>query len=105
MKARIADPTRFDPYFVSLAFNSRKARSQIEARIRTTAGQHGVSGSDVKSVELELPDPHLQRALGSYARRLLEQCDSLDQAIASRRESATALREVILRAAFAGGLA
>jgi len=49
------DKTRANPHFVNYQMASPRLRAFLEPRIRTTAGQSGISGADVKSMPLWLP--------------------------------------------------
>jgi type I restriction enzyme S subunit len=95
---------RADPDFVCFATNYGPGRRQIEARLKTSAGQVGISGSELKRVLIRLPGVAEQgRAVGEI-RFLLEARDRLaasEQAAASRAES---LRRAVLAAAFEGKL-
>lgn len=44
-----------DPRFVNYQFQSPQVRAHLEPRIRTTAGQSGLAGADIRSVPIVLP--------------------------------------------------
>lgn len=51
----VPDHARVDGQFLALQMHSPAVRSYLEPRIRTTAGQSGISGRDVRSVPLKVP--------------------------------------------------
>ncbi len=95
---------RADPDFVCFATNYGPGRRQIEARLKTSAGQVGISGAELKRVLIRLPGVAEQGRAVAEIRFLLEARDRLaasEQAAASRAES---LRRAVLAAAFEGKL-
>jgi type I restriction enzyme S subunit len=59
----VLDSDRADARFVNLQFQSPTVRSHLEPRIRTTAGQSGIAGADVRSIPLVLPPLDEQRRI------------------------------------------
>jgi restriction endonuclease S subunit len=57
------------PGFLVIAASTGLGRASLEAMIRTTAGQSGVSGSDIKAIPLEIPTIQEQQ-------RILTEVDS-----------------------------
>jgi type I restriction enzyme S subunit len=57
----VIDRDRADPRFVNYQFQSPQVRTHLEPRIRTTAGQSGIAGGDVRSVPVVLPSLAEQR--------------------------------------------
>lgn len=51
----VLDRNRADARFVNYQLQSTPVRSHLEPRIRTTAGQSGIAGADVRSIPLDLP--------------------------------------------------
>jgi type I restriction enzyme S subunit len=103
IRVRVTDDAALSE-FVALACSVGAARAEIQASVRTTAGQAGIAGRDLKNVTLKLPDLKVQRTAiraasesGVAAIRL-----SHELAIAQRR--AAALRRSLLAAAFSGRL-
>lgn len=103
IRVRVTDDAALSE-FVALACSVGAARAEIQASVRTTAGQAGIAGRDLKNVTLTLPDIEAQRVAiraasesGTAANRL-----SHELQIAQRR--AAALRRSLLAAAFSGRL-
>ncbi len=75
----VVDRSLADPRFVNYQFQSSHVRAYLEPRIRTTAGQSGINGADLRSVPLALPPCEEQRRIVD----LLE--DHLSRLDAARR--------------------
>ena len=90
--------------FSGLSANVGASRRYIEKRIRTTAGQAGISGSDVKTLPVPLPPPSEQVAIVELVEGQLSVIDHIERDLETRLKSAQALRQSILRHAFTGKL-
>lgn len=90
--------------FPGLSANVGFSRRYVEQRIRTTAGQAGISGSDVKSLPVPLPPMSEQAAIMEYVEAQLSVIEHLERDLDTRLTSAQALRQSILRHAFKGEL-
>jgi type I restriction enzyme S subunit len=90
--------------FIEIAANAGKSRRHVESRTRTTAGQAGISGADLKQMPVPLPPREEQERIWSTVEALLtvEATTRRDIDLALRR--CTALRQVLLKAAFEGTL-
>lgn len=90
--------------FIALAANVGVSRSFIEKRIRTTAGQAGISGSDIKALPVPLPPIDEQEAIVEAVEDQLSIIEHLEGGLDIRLKSAQSLRQSILRHAFEGKL-
>ena len=97
-------PSVSNSRFFGLAANVGHSRKYIEQRIRTTAGQAGVSGSDVKTLPIPLPPLAEQAAIVEAVEDQLSVIDHLEADLEAKLKSAQALRQAILRDAFEGKL-
>lgn len=90
--------------FIEIAANAGKSRRHVESRTRTTAGQAGISGADLKQMPVPLPPREEQERIWSTVEALLtvEATTRRDIDLALRR--CTALRQALLKAAFEGTL-
>ena len=92
------------PEFVEMASGSLMARNQLAEHIKTAAGQHGISGSDLKTLRLPMPD------LATQQRVAVEVATKRDAALLADRDAALALtlldrlEQTILAQAFRGEL-
>ncbi len=76
----------------------------MEQRIRTTAGQAGISGSDVKALPVPLPPASEQPVIVEAVEDQLSVIEHIQGDIEAKLTSAQALRQSILRHAFTGQL-
>jgi type I restriction enzyme S subunit len=90
--------------WIEIAANTSYSRMHILKRVKTTAGQTGISGEDLKKMPIPLP-PLAEQGIsvdlvsGQLA-ALIEQHSAVERAF----KQSTAQRQNILRAAFAGQL-
>jgi type I restriction enzyme S subunit len=92
------------PAVLALAANVGASRAYIEKRIRTTAGQAGVSGSDIKGLPVPLAPTTEQDVILEAVEDQLSVIDHLEADIDAKLTNAQALRQSILRHAFSGKL-
>jgi type I restriction enzyme S subunit len=100
---------RFDqeqllPRYAQVMMNSGPSRDFIRARVRTTAGQAGISGSDLKQCPIAIPPIGLQALIADEVDRHLSLIKAADTAVVSALARAAALRQSILARAFRGEL-
>ncbi|MEX1116013.1 MAG: hypothetical protein WEB53_12235 [Akkermansiaceae bacterium] len=98
------DLPSLDPSFLELALNSGLSRAWLETKIRTTAGQSGVSGGDIKAMPAPLCSLPEQREI---VRLLDEQFTVIEQnerELDAALKRSAALRQSILKKAFTGQL-
>jgi type I restriction enzyme S subunit len=90
--------------FLEKALNSGASRQFVERRIRTTAGQSGVSGGDIKSIPVPIcglnEQLHVQELLDAELTRTTHLIAEID----TRIQQAGVLRSSILKRAFSGML-
>ena len=92
------------PNFVQIVANSGVSREFLAGRIRTTAGQSGISGSDLKSMPLPLPPLAEQRRIVAEVERRLSVIQQAEVAVEANLARAERLRQSILKQAFSGKL-
>ena len=90
--------------WMELAANTGASRSYIVRRVKTTAGQTGISGEDLKKMPIPLPSLDEQEvATSSVARDLSESMQRMGE-IETALKQAAAQRKNLLKAAFSGQL-
>ncbi|MGH3026430.1 MAG: hypothetical protein ACRDLR_08295, partial [Gaiellaceae bacterium] len=57
------DTSRVDPRFINYQLQAPQCRAHLEPRIRTTAGQSGIAGADVRSIPVVVPPLDDQRRI------------------------------------------
>lgn len=93
-----------DLSYLELAANTGASRSFIEGRTRTTAGQAGISGGDIKQVPIPLPPSAEQARVAIEAGRHLSLIDASVAAQNANKARCARLRQSILKWAFEGRL-
>ena len=93
------------PEFLVILASTGRAREYVESKIRTTAGQSGISGGDLKSLPLEIPCIAEQHRIIAEVERRLSVIEELEVAVEANLTRANCLRQSILARAFAGKLA
>lgn len=93
-----------DAGFVELAANVGASRRHVESRIRTTAGQAGVSGADIKSLPVPLPPAAEQARIREASDELLTVASSVSAAVLASLARSARTRQSILKCAFEGRL-
>ena len=90
--------------YLEAATNCGESRSHVEGRIRTTAGQSGVSDNDIKTIPVPICAPAEQAEIVRILDERLEAVDTLQAEIDANLARADALRQSILKKAFSGEL-
>ena len=90
--------------FIEVAANSGHSRLCISRRVKTTAGQAGVAGADLKPTPIPLPPLAEQHRIVAEVERLLSLADNLDATLTKHLTQSDRLRQSILKRAFEGKL-
>ena len=90
-----------NPEYLEAATNCGVSRSHIERRIRTTAGQSGVSGNDIRTMPVPICSPAEQAEIVRIIEAHLEAADALSKEIDASLARAETLRQSILKKALA----
>lgn len=92
------------PEYAQVYFATQTARRHIENRIKSTAGQHGIAGGDVKSIPFILPPLAEQRRIVAEVERRLSVVKEVESVVAASVARAARLRQSVLKSAFEGKL-
>ncbi|MDI3491587.1 MAG: type restriction enzyme subunit [Thauera sp.] len=92
------------PQFVELAFGSESARRQVEEFVKSSAGQKGIAGGDLKSVKIPVPPLAEQHEIVRRVETLFAFADRLEARCAAARKQAGQLTPALLAKAFRGEL-
>jgi type I restriction enzyme S subunit len=98
------DPERCLSEYIEIAFASTLVRREVEARLKTTAGQVGIAGGQLRTVPVPLPPLEVQKQIVAIVRRGLSDADALSRALQRACLRAGSLRRSILAQAFRGEL-
>lgn len=99
-----ADLPTLSSSFLEKALNSGASRKFVDSKIRTTAGQSGVSGGDIKNIPIAICSKQEQILISTYSEEKLSVIDQLEKEIAANLKKSQALRQSILKKAFSGKL-
>ena len=100
----IADRERVLPEWIAAYVTAGKGRSEIEKRLKTTAGQVGISGSQLKTVPIAVPPLSYQEQAAAKIGLMLSEQERIRQQLAELAKKGQALRRSILADAFSGRL-
>jgi type I restriction enzyme, S subunit len=92
------------PDFVALACSVGPGREQIQQRVKTTSGQAGISGRDLRRVEVRVPSLAAQEAMVRRVHAELDLANRLVDELAILARRAGTLRRALLQSAFTGRL-
>ena len=98
------DSDIIDAAYLEAGTNCGESRSHVEGRIRTTAGQSGVSGTDIKGMPVPICSPAEQVEIVRILDEHFGTVDNLQAEINANLARADALRQSILKRAFSGEL-
>ncbi|MEU8296491.1 restriction endonuclease subunit S [Micromonospora sp. NPDC048909] len=93
-----------EPGFVALACSFGEGRRQIQSKVKTTSGQAGVSGTDLKRIAIRIPDLPVQGEVMKRVQEALDHADRIAAATDAARRRSASLRRALLDAAFSGRL-
>lgn len=85
------------PEFIRLAMNSPSGRVKIEAFCATTAGNIGISATNLKTISLMLPDIPTQKRIVAKVDELMALLDELEAGLVRARGDAERLLEAVLQ--------
>ena len=100
----VVNSTEINNTFLMYGFNTSISREFIESRIRTTAGQSGISGSDIKAIPVIICSLAEQTQIVAILESKLTACDQLAAELAKQLKQAELLKQAVLKAAFSGSL-
>ena len=88
------------PSFLVIVASTGEARAFIESRIRTTAGQAGISGADIKAIPLRIAPLREQHRIVAEVDRRLSIVREVEAEVDANLKRAQALRQAVLARAF-----
>lgn len=102
IRVRLRDDA--DPTFIEFLCSSPQARAWLLPHIKSAAGQHGISGGDLKELPVPLPELEIQKRLVRRSESALKWIDTLAAEATSARKLIDNLDQAILAKAFCGDL-
>jgi type I restriction enzyme, S subunit len=104
IRGRIISGDLFDSHFLEIVCNSGISKKHIESYVKTSAGQHGISGSDLKTTPIPIPPIYEQRKIVEIVTMQLSTIKSIEDIAASYFIDSQQLDRSILAKAFRGEL-
>ncbi len=98
------DLPMLDSRYLEIALNCGLSRAWLETKIRTTAGQSGVSGGDVKAMPVPICSLPEQQEIVRLLDEQFEVIERNEREIDGALRQSEALRQAILKKAFTGQL-
>jgi len=92
------------PEFVAMACTAGQGRQQIQRSVKTTSGQAGISGQDLRRVTVRVPGLAAQQTAVARVQQVSADADRLTATIGMAQQRSVALRRALLEAAFTGRL-
>lgn len=100
----VINSTAINNTFLMYGFNTGISRKFLENRIRTTAGQSGISGSDIKAMPVIICSLAEQTQIVAILEQKLTACDALATELTNQLKQAELLKQAVLKSAFSGSL-
>lgn len=100
----VVDRAQILPEWLAAYVSVGEGRRQVEMRHKTTAGQVGISGSQLKSVPVAIPPLDYQCSAVARIVGVMADQQRIEQQLTTLRAKSSALRRSILACAFAGQL-
>lgn len=104
IKLRTIDFPELCKEFLEICFNVGVSRAFIRQNIKTTAGQQGIAGGDLRMTPFPLPPSAEQFEIASRAQEILSRIATLESWCSTELTRSATLRQSILKAAFSGQL-
>lgn len=98
------DRSLVDPVYLAMACSAGGSRQAIRNAVKTTAGQAGISGSEIKRIPLHLPDLDEQRHRATEFQEHDEAVRHVEENVKAVARRGDYLRRSLLTEAFAGRL-
>lgn len=98
------DRTDVSPAYCELYFQSPQARDRLTAKAKSSAGQQGVSGADIRSQQIALPSISEQNEIVRRVSALFAFADAIEGRVMVATARAERLTQSILAKAFRGEL-
>ena len=102
IRFQLVEPTI--THFLSIYFNTERARKFVEFNMVSTAGQNTVSQVTIMAIPFPLPPLAEQRRIIKEVERRLSVCDKMEATMTESLQKAESLRQSILKKAFEGKL-
>ncbi len=90
--------------YISYVSNQGASRQYVIDKLKTTAGQKGIAGTEIKSIPIPLAPLEEQQSIVTAIETRLTACEAMEKEIEVQLNNAAQLRQSILKKAFSGQL-
>jgi type I restriction enzyme S subunit len=104
IRARVVSEQQVLPSYLAITANVGKSRQHIDELIKTTAGQQGIAGGEIKQMPIPLPPFAEQQRIVAEAERRLSLMHETEAQVDANLKRAERLRQSMLTQAFCGHL-
>ena len=104
IRVRLVNKSLSIPKYLEFACNCGFSRLYIESKIKTSAGQQGIAGGDLKLTPISLPPLKEQKEIVRRIESLFKLADSIEQQYQQAEVDLATLNQSILAKAFRGEL-
>jgi type I restriction enzyme, S subunit len=104
IRARVISSCSVLPDYLEIALNAGETWKLLTSCVKTSAGQHGIAGADIKRAPVPLPPFNEQRQIVALWRHIESQIGALAGSVPAESRRGQALRQAVLKAAFSGQL-
>ena len=98
------DQARLLPQFLQIVLTSPLIRARIERQARSTSGVHNINSGEVKAIAFDVPSLEAQAEIVDMVEEYMAKIGDLDAWCQTELTRSAALRQSILKDAFAGKL-
>jgi type I restriction enzyme S subunit len=102
IRARLNDQAI--PAYIEILFSSPQMRELVTGCVKTTSGQKGISGKDLKELPLQLPSIEEQKAVIGLVSELFSRADNFEKQYTTAKDRLNCLSQSVLAKAFRGEL-
>lgn len=100
IRCRLQKPETILAKYLMYYLNSGDARKYIRSKIKTTSGQKGIAGGDIKKTVVYIPDQEKRTAVIDYIESRDSLCDCIEQYVDLSLKELAAFRQSILKRVF-----
>lgn len=104
IRLQVANENVVNPLFLAQQISTRLVRKQIQSVAKRAIGQSSINSTDIKGLEIRLPEIHRQKEISSLLNELTEKVGKLQQTLQEQYSFVSALPTSLLRQAFSGEL-
>jgi len=102
IRGRVVNKESIVPEFLATAVNTGRSRHHADELVKTTAGQQGIAGGEIKTMPIPLMSSQEQQRIATEVDRHLSLIRETEAQVDTNLKRAERLRQSILSTAFSG---